>query len=337
MVSDNEIAKSLQTKVDSSYELHSEHDVLPEPSAAFPCTPSNTSVDTREDKQFLPFMSPPSFSSGSFSMKQSEPAQALPRTKIEDDDDFQNVFTTNQAGASSTSFSVKQSEPEPARVFSRTKSDGNVDFQNVFTATQAADSSTTFSVKQGEPVPSFSRTKSEANVDLHDVLAAARAAAESAECAAASARSAASLAEVRITELLKNRNSIPLDSSESTPHLDGSYVSAVAETLMTNRQQSFVDTVGVSHSVNPLQEHRSFHGSDSPNPTSLDTPKTDFKATDFEEQIPEHHPAHQPQRLTSLEEDSYFSYPNLFSRQDSNLRSGVHASVNNSPSEHRPE
>lgn len=281
---DHEIAKFAQTK-DISHECCSDPDIIvPEQSAG-----------TREEKQFLPFISPP-VSSASFSARQSEHVHALLRAK----------------------------------------SDANAHFQDACTATQA-DVSSSFFVRQSEPVPSLSRPKNEANVDLQDVLTAAQAAAESADRAAAAARAAASLAQVRITELLKSSNSRVLDSSKVPPQVEGSYTPSVAETPVRDEQKPFVETGGASHSVNSLPDQASVQGSESPNATSYHTPKIDSELTDSKMQVPEYQPAHQPQRLTSLEDDTYFSYPNLFASQDSSIRSGIYASAENSPPGHRPE
>ncbi|KAJ8628607.1 hypothetical protein MRB53_021930 [Persea americana] len=273
---DHEIKKSAQTE-DVPQQYSTEPDII-EP---------EQSVGTREDKQFLPFISPP---------------------------------------MSATSFSVRQSEP--AHYLSRSKSDTNAGFQDDYTATKAGASSSSFAM-QSEPVPSLSRPKYEANVDLQDVLTAAQSAAESAERAAAAARAAASLAQVRITELLKNSN-----NRVSDPQIDSP---SVAETHMQDGQRPFAETVGAPHSWNSLSDGASVQGSDLQNPISCLTPKIDSELTDSEMQVPEYTPAHQPQRLSSLEDDAYFSYPNLFASQDSSVRSGIHASADNSPSGRRPE
>ncbi|KAF8411544.1 hypothetical protein HHK36_004098 [Tetracentron sinense] len=196
-------------------------------------------------------------------------------------------------------------------------------------------SSASFSASQSMPPPILSRTKSEANVDLQDVLAAAHAAAESAERAAAAARSAASLAQVRITELVKKRNDQVPESSQHIFNTDSPSPSATIEMPQFYHQHSLGDTDGTSYTLNPLPDHRSPKGSEMPNLPSYDTPKLEFDGHRPNNQVLGHEPTcHQPQRLPSMEDDPYFSYPNLFTSQDSNVGSGNHSSTDNSRSAH---
>lgn len=63
---------------------------------------ANGSVDVKEDKQFLPFISPPSLSSASFSARESAPPSSLRRTKSNSQDvDLQDVLAAAQAAAES--------------------------------------------------------------------------------------------------------------------------------------------------------------------------------------------------------------------------------------------
>eukprot|EP00262_Sarcandra_glabra_P020999 TRINITY_DN8589_c0_g1_i2.p1 TRINITY_DN8589_c0_g1~~TRINITY_DN8589_c0_g1_i2.p1 ORF type:complete len:541 (+),score=93.03 TRINITY_DN8589_c0_g1_i2:147-1769(+) len=207
---------------------------------------------------------------------------------------------------SSTSFSTRQNEP--ARTVSRPKSKVNTDLHTAQTV---------------------SRTQSEVNVDLQDVLAAAHAAAESAERAAAAARSAASLAQVRITELITKKNDPGSDSVENPFHMNSLCQPVVPDMPAFDRQQSLGDTDGSSHSLDSTQDHERTHGSDALDhlSCSCNTPKMEYG-----------NPlARQPQRLTSLEDDTYFSYPNLFTSQDSKFGSGIHASGDNSRSPTSPD
>lgn len=236
---DYETLKSAYTEEDSSYELCSEPDgVVPEPSIVSPNASADASVGTVEDKQFLPFISPPS-PSASFSMRQSDPNHALSRATSNTNTDFQNVCTA-QAGAS-----------------------------------------TSFPGKQSDPIPSPSKTKSNTDVDMQDVVAAALAAAAIAESAASAARSAASLVQVKITKLNKNRDS-PLQRGK----IEGS---PVTETPTRDGP----DTLGVPNSLNSLPDHASIQGSDSLNTMSYDTPNTDAEESDSKEQGPTYQPAHQ--------------------------------------------
>ncbi|GJT48888.1 IST1-like protein [Tanacetum coccineum] len=75
--------------------------------------------------------------------------------------------------------------------------------QSPQTETTVSDDLQTTTVKECSPL---SRTRTGIKDDFQDVLAAAKAAAENAERAAAAARAAASLAHVRINELVKKQN-----------------------------------------------------------------------------------------------------------------------------------
>ncbi|XP_043689724.1 IST1-like protein [Telopea speciosissima] len=225
---------------------HSEPDeVAREPLAASPCEAANLASGARGDKQFLPFIAPPSLAAASF------PASG------------------------------------------------------------------------DKPVP-LSRTKTEANVDLQDVLAAAHAAADSAERAASAARSAASLAHVRITELMKKSNDQEhREEVIQTGDADDSDRSASMNVPQFEHQQSFGDANGYSSYLqDPLPDHRPEWGSEMENPTSFDIPKDSSEQPLSSGQVLEHGRTHQPQRLPSMEDDPYFSYPNLFTSQESNHESG---------------
>ncbi|KAK9270445.1 hypothetical protein L1049_026024 [Liquidambar formosana] len=197
-------------------------------------------------------------------------------------------------------------------------------------------SSASFSVKQSNPLPSLSRTKSEPNVDLQDVLAAAQAAAESAERAAAAARSAASLAQVRITELIKKKNDQVSESSCENPfHTDNSDQLATKEKQHLSHQNSMGDSDGISYSLDPHQDHENHPVSEVPDLASHDTPKVGFDSSFSEDHVLQHVPSYdQPQRLSSMDDDPCFSYPNLFASQESNPGSGVHSFTDNSRSTH---
>ena len=192
-------------------------------------------------------------------------------------------------------------------------------------------SSASFSVRQSSNTPTpLSRTKSEANVDLQDVLAAAQAAAETAERAAAAARSAASLAQVRINELTKkNNDQVPENSSENPFYTGGRNQSVTVEKPHFDRCNSIGDPDGVTSSPE-LQVHGSVSPLEASNLPSVDSPKANFDAA---LPVPRSDPArHQPQRLSSMDDESFFSYPNLFRSQSSNLGSHAQSLTDNSRS-----
>lgn len=179
-------------------------------------------------------------------------------------------------------------------------------------------SSSTSSVRRTEPPPPLSRTKSAANVDLEDVLVAAHAAAESAERAAAAARSAASLAQIRISELVLKKNDEVSDRITENPfHADTCQSPTINKPHLSHQNSS-----GVSHSPSSYEDHENHlvqhQGSNLP---SHDERKVELDTSCvFSNDIPGHGTdSHQPQRLTSMDDETYLSYPNLFSRQDSNV------------------
>ncbi|XP_026446906.1 uncharacterized protein LOC113347463 [Papaver somniferum] len=198
-------------------------------------------------------------------------------------------------------------------------------------------SSASYPARNCEPVASLSRTKSEirseVNMDLQDVLAAAQAAAESAERAATAARSAASLAQIRISELIKKRDDKSPESSERISYTNMPDQSANMETPYFDHQNSFDNTDIRSYSFDhPLPDDKFSVRSDSPNPPAYDSPKLGFESPRSDDNVLQHESSthHQPKRLTSLDEDPYYSYPNLFSSHSSNPGSGNHA-ADNSP------
>ncbi|KAJ4950028.1 hypothetical protein NE237_026860 [Protea cynaroides] len=268
---------------------HSEPDeVEQEHWTASQCEPTNLASVAREDKQFLPFIAPPSLSSVSFSAGEDKP-EPVP-------------------SLSPVSFPAREDKPKSVPSLS----------------------SVSFPAREDKPVPSLSRTKSEANVDLQDVLAAAHAAAEAAERAAAAARSAASIAEFRIAELKRKSNDHEV--KEVIIQTDDPDQSATVKVSQFEHQQSFGNTNGSSaYLKDPLPGHRPDYRSEMENPSSYDTPEDRSNPLLSSGQVFEHGtPTHQPQRLPSLEDDPYFSYPNLFTSQESNHGSGSNFSTGDS-------
>ncbi|KAL4295444.1 hypothetical protein GQ457_12G015700 [Hibiscus cannabinus] len=155
--------------------------------------------------------------------------------------------------------------------------------QNSATTENEMSNDPAISARPSDPPPAILRTKSEANVDLQDVLAAAQAAAETAERAAAAARLAASLAQVRIAEFTQKKDEQVTRSSSP--------------------EKRFGDQADVIYSPDFHQVHLSSDTADLSSPVSGD-------------------PQHQPHGLSSMD-DGFFSYPNIFSRQNSNLGSNA--------------
>ncbi|CAL0303045.1 unnamed protein product [Lupinus luteus] len=248
---------------------------------------SHTSFDKMECKQFVPFISPPPVSPGSYSARHSDPPASL---------------------------SAKYSD-QPASLSARYSD------QPASLSAKYSDQPASLSARYSDPPASLSSTKSEPEVDLKDVLAAANAAAESAERAAAAARSAASLAQLRINELTKKKSDHVLDSSSENPfYASSDNESTIAEKGHFNEPHIAGNSDGSEiNDLEPQQDHYTSPGSHSSSSPSFDTLKVDFYSS-----LPSDHAVdnksstHQPQRLPSMDDDPYFSYPNLFSSQSSN-------------------
>lgn len=288
----HESSNHSMTHKDLSQEPHFEHgDVIEKKSVATRDEISSTAVSDREEKQFLPFISPPSLSSESFS--------AIPSTL-----------------------------PPSA---SRTESEANLDLQNVSAAVQRTVETAKHAAIPSTSPPSVMRTRTEANVDLQDVLAAAHAAAESAERAAAAARSAATLAQARISELTR-KNSEKFPEDDNPFFVDTSGHSASTEMPHFVHQQSFGDPGSVPNyedSHRPHEDHQASKLSDIP---SFEKLKVDYDSPPSNHVAEQGPVSHQPQRLPSMDDEPYFTYPNLFTSQNSNLGSGAQSATDHSRS-----
>jgi hypothetical protein len=187
---------------------------------------------SNEKKQFIPFASPPP-SVGTASIEKTE---SIP--------------------SPSPSPPVKPTEPE---IYTKT---------DEVATPPVPHTDYTFS-RQPEQVHVISPTESRANIDLDDVLSAAQTAADSAERAAAAARAAANLVQLRIADLKKISN--VYDKYSNAVQKESHHQSEVTQKPAFDHQDSF---------TNDTQDYLL---------------------------------SHVPQRSPSLEDDPYFSYPNLFS------------------------
>ncbi|KAG6481373.1 IST1 homolog [Zingiber officinale] len=147
-------------------------------------------------------------------------------------------------------------------------------------------SSASLSANKMELQSSLLWNKSEIRADLQDVLAAAQSAAETAERAAVAARAAANLAQVKISELVVKSSS---ETSESS-------LNELPEAKFQQYSFGRNDTIAAYDEEGKI-ESPSIHSGE----TLLSS--------------------HAPQRLPSLEDDPYFSYPNLFSSKDADVKS----------------
>ncbi|CAN8290028.1 unnamed protein product [Cochlearia groenlandica] len=172
------------------------------------------------------------------------------------------------------------------------------------------------------------------DLDLQDVLMAAQAAADSAESAAAAARSAASLAQLRITELskktpddqsLESPNENPFYSNQpqkmEKPQLDHQNSSVSSYKDLTDFQMAETSShFSRDHNNNEAErlpsmgnirfDHQNSSVSSYGDLTELQRPET----LSFDRCSPEQD--HQQMRLPSMEDDPYYSYPNLFTSQN---------------------
>lgn len=270
-------------------------------------SPSNDemNISVGEDKQFLPFITPPSLSS-SFSHRQTDLSAPSDTRTSEEKFGFKPR--------------VEQEINSPP--VSRTLEE-KFGFKPQFEE------------EINSPPPSISRTKSEVNVDvcvdLQDVLERAAAAAETAERAAAAARSAASLAKVRIDELTKKKNAQdseiscenPFHGATASPPDHTASPPDHRETFQRNQQ----DSPG-HHSSLPYYSQDSFHehcivrrDSDFFNHDKLEPQKSSFESSPGNSPSERIAVTHQPERHPSMDDDPYFSYPNLFTSQKPNLGS----------------
>ncbi|KAL6573319.1 hypothetical protein OROHE_001778 [Orobanche hederae] len=145
-----------------------------------------------------------------------------------------------------------------------------------------------FHAKEQISPPSISETENY-NVDLQEVLAAAQMAAESAERAAIAARSAASIAQLRINELVQKCN----DGIKNPCHL-GKPESDLEEKAELDLRNSF----------GSRQSYDDGEGLDSSPQGYIVSGRGNFQ---------------QPQGLPSMDDETYFSYPNLFTSYSSSL------------------
>ncbi|RDY01695.1 IST1-like protein, partial [Mucuna pruriens] len=291
-------------------EMYSAHD-----------TPNKEQPDSDSDSDTLEFPEVPKASVQPNANVATAPAMNTPLTMLPLDVDLdspnysEDFADVNQDQVEDRSTTVHKDEPHTS--IGKTENKQFVPFI-------APPTPGSFSARHSDSSPSLSSTKSETNVDLQDVLAAAHAAAETAERAAAAARSAASLAQVRINELTKKKNTenVPNSSSENPFYAGGDNESPTIEKHFTEQ-----NTVGNSDGHNRNDEHHQDHYA-SPSSHSSTSPSFDTLKEDFDSSPPNDHDkssTHQPKRLPSMDDDTYFSYPNLFTSQNSNVGSQTHS------------
>lgn len=287
-------------------------------------SPSNDhlNISVGEDKQFLPFITPPSLSS-SFSHRQTDLCPSsdskTPEEKLGFKPRFEQEINSPPPSVSRTHEERNSLSPSVSRTHEEINSlPPSVSPEEKFGFKPQ------FEQNLDSPPPSVSRTKSEVNVDvsvdLQDVLAAAQAAAETAERAAQAARSAASLAKVRIDELTKKKNDRDAEVSCENP-FHGAAVTP-PDHKQTFQQDSLGNYSMPYYSQDSFKEHhRVSCDSDVTGHHQLEPQKSGFDSSPSNSPSERIAHPHQPQRLPSMDDDPYFSYPNLFTSQKPNLGS----------------
>lgn len=252
----------------NSKEFHLNFEKVPKSESTQDFQPPTNSYQTLEEKQFVPFILPPSQSSTSVSARQSDLPSAI-------------------------------------------------------------------SAELRSPPAAISRKKSETNVDLQDVLAAAQAAADSAERAAAAARSAASLAQMRISELVKGKNDEVSDCSVENPFHAETEAPDVPEKHHICSQSSLTDSDPDLRSPTFHYKSGTHEAPQEPDVPSFDDAKVDHSSQSTSHILVPGASHHQFQRLPSMDEEAYFSYPNLFTSQGSVPGSRANLFKDNSRSPHQ--
>jgi len=216
-----------------------------------------------------------------------------------------------------------------------TKSEVNVDLQNVSATVGGTVETAKHATIPSTSPPHVTRTGTEANVDLQDVLAAAHAAAETAEHAAAAARSAATLAQARIGELTKKNSERLHESGYDNPFfVDTPDLSASADKPPFVHQQSFGDGDNVPSYKDLHRLHEGHQASELLDIPSFEKLEVDYDSPRSDHVVEQGSVSHQPQRLPSMDDEPYFSYPNLFTSQNSNLGSSALSATDHSNSIH---
>ncbi|XP_047953527.1 IST1-like protein isoform X2 [Salvia hispanica] len=161
-----------------------------------------------------------------------------------------------------------------------------------------------YPVEENGSSPSATKTIDD-KADFQDVLAAAEAAAETAEGAAAAARSASSLAELRITELMKKENEDFSYSESENPFHNEKTKTELKEEVELDAINPFAHskTPFASPGRNSASEHSSYDAKGVFD--SYSESDNAFSYSSFNRTPP----------LSPMDDDTDFSYPNLFTSQ----------------------
>lgn len=164
-----------------------------------------------------------------------------------------------------------------------------------------------FSAKEDGSSPPLAKNTND-DTKLHDVVAAAQAAADTAESAAAAAQSASSLAHLRIAELVKKKNDDFSTSEAENPfHLNFSNSDLQEEAELDEENPfAYSTTTFTSPSRNQTTNLNTFDDTAGVFDSYRDS-ETGFSYDSYD----------RPQTLSSMDDETYFSYPNLFTSHSS--------------------
>ncbi|KAG6438185.1 hypothetical protein SASPL_103122 [Salvia splendens] len=192
-------------------------------------------------------------------------------------------------------------------------------------------------VRESSPPPAIKMYDD--HVDFQVVRAAARDAAESAKRAAASARSAAESAETSArsaaelaeraaafarsaTESAKRAAAFARSAAESAERAAASDIAKILISELTKRRSNEFSAPQHHNDTNNSNGGDSGCPSTSPNQTDACQNTATQQLTpvsSFNSSSPCDNALHLPQRLPSMDDEPYFSYPNLFTSQGSNV------------------
>ncbi|KAF5942503.1 hypothetical protein HYC85_020145 [Camellia sinensis] len=359
---DIESAKTFDANESSSHEPHFKPDdeVFLEKSVANSTELPKIPVGSMEDKQYVPFISAPSLSSATFSVRQSEPPPPLSRTKSEANVDLQDVLAAAQAAAETAERAAAAARSAASlaqiRISELVKkrsdeiSDGSsvknpfyadtyestaVDKPHLSHQNSSSDSSGISNPptphQEVSGLPSYDDPKMEYDSPLSNSHIPGLDTAHHQPQSEQQVSSLPSYDDPKVEfDSPLSKSDIPGHDTalhppqRSTSMDDESYSSYPG---LFTRQDSDVHSLSDNYRSTSEQQVSSL--------PSYDNAKVEFDSSLSKSDIPGHDTAHhQPQRSTSMDDESYVSYPNLFTRQDSNVGSGVHSSADNFRSTH---
>ncbi|GMP80142.1 hypothetical protein CsSME_00035357 [Camellia sinensis var. sinensis] len=312
---DIESAKTFDANESPSHEPHFKPDdeVFLEKSVANSTELPKIPVGSMEDKQYVPFISAPSLSSATFSVRQSEPPPPLSRTKSEANVDLQDVLAAAHAAAETA--------------------------ERAATAARSAASLAQIRIselvkKRSDEISDGSSVKNPFHADTYESAAVDKPHLSHQNSSSdSSGISNPPTPHQEVSGLPsyddpKMEYDSPLSNSH-IPGLDTAHHQPQRLTSMDDESYSSYPSLFTRQDSNLRSGVHSF--SDNYRSTSeqqvsslpsYDDPKVEFDSPLSKSDIPGHDTAlHPPQRSTSMDDESYSSYPGMFTRQDSDVHS----------------